>query len=205
MGAIFIFYLSYTMSCCENNEEQKDVCSSEAGNGCRGKGCVIFLLILSILTNLGTGYYLSMGGLKSGNTEAVASAVIEKYLANEYAKAGNKENYDLLAKAQRLQMEDQIPQIKQFIAGKEGGKVETGKTPASGDTTATAAKTLTQDEIAAIKKTAYIEGNKDALITLVEYSDLECPFCIRQYKEETIKKTRDAFGDKVNSAFKNFR
>ena len=44
-------------------------------------------------------------------------------------------------------------------------------------------KKLSQDELASIKKDAYIEGNKSAKITLIEYSDLECPFCIRQFKE----------------------
>lgn len=106
-------------------------------------------------------------------------------------------------------MEDQIPQIKQFIESKEGKKPSAENTATGSEPTAPApaakAKTLTQDEIAAIKKTAYIEGNKDAAITLVEYSDLECPFCIRQYKDETIKKVHDKFGDKVNSIFKNFR
>lgn len=140
-----------------------------------------------------------MGGSKSSNnTEAVADAVMAKYLANEYAKSGSRENYDLLAKAQRLQMEDQIPQIKQFIASKEVG-ADTG----SGEIVAP--KTLTQDEIAAIKNSAYIEGNKDAIITLVEYSDLECPFCIRQFKDGAIKQMHEKFGDKLNSAFKNFR
>ena len=181
------------MSCCDNNEGKK--------NGC-GKGLIIFLLLVSILTNIVTGFYISTGrslsGGSSANTDAVASAVLDKYLANEYAKSGSKEIYDLLAEAQRLQMEEQIPKIKEFIASKKWGS------PA-GETTPTVSKILTKDEIMAIKKTAYIEWNKDALITLVEYSDLECPFCIRQYTEGTIKKVREKFGDKVNSTFKNFR
>lgn len=193
------------MSCCENNEEKQGACSSEGKKGCHGKGLIILLLIISILSNLGAGYYISMGGAGSSNTDAVASAVIAKYLDIEYKKAGSKENYELLAQAQRLQMQDQLPQIKQFIASKEGVKPSTTNTTASGETTVTAAKTLTTDEIATIKKTAYIEGNKDALITLVEYSDLECPFCIRQYKDGTIKQMHEKFGDKVNSTFKNFR
>lgn len=82
----------------------------EGKKGCHGKKLVIFLLLVSIFTSLGTGYYLK---------SSLADTVIEKYLNNEYQKAGGKENYDLLAKAQRLQMEDQIPQIKQFIASKE--------------------------------------------------------------------------------------
>lgn len=184
------------MSCCQNNGEKEG-----AGHFSKhhGRAVVISLLIISILTNLGTGYYLSKN---TNNTETVANAVLEKYLANEYMKAGGKDNYELLAKAQRLQMEDQIPQIKQFIAGKEGGNTD-GKTTPNGE--ATVSKTLTQDEIAAIKKGAYIEGNADALITLVEYSDLECPFCIRQFTDKTISKIHEKFGDKVNSIFKNFR
>lgn len=187
------------MSCCQNDEEKKQ------SKTCNGKKLIIPLLILSILTNLGTSYYISMGGSGSSDTEAVANAVIEKYLANEYQKAGSKENYELLAKAQQLQMEDQIPQIKQFIESKGGKKPDTETTASGTETPATIVKTLTQDEITAIKKTAYIEGNKDAIITLVEYSDLECPFCIRQFTDKTISKVHEKYGDKVNSTFKNFR
>ncbi len=185
------------MSCCENNDEKQDSCSSSDKKCCKGKSLIVFLLILSIFTSLGIGYYVSKGWSQWGSADSIATKVLEKYLANEYEKAWSKENYELLAKAQRLQMADQIPQIKQFIASKEWGAA-TPEIPA-------ASKILSQDEITAIKKTAYIEGNKDAIITLVEYSDLECPFCIRQYTEGTIKKVRDSFGDKVNSAFKNFR
>ena len=197
------YFLSIAhMSCCQNDEEKNGTCSSEGKKSCHGKGLIILLLLLSILTNIGTSYYLTTS---SRNAEAIAGAVMTKYLSNEYQKAGSKENYELLAKAQRLQMEDQIPQIKQFIASKEGVKPSTATTATGSETPTTVAKTLTQDEIAAIKKTAYIEGNKDAIITLVEYSDLECPFCIRQYKDGTIQKVHEKFGDKVNSTFKSFR
>ena len=40
---------------------------------------------------------------------------------------------------------------------------------------------------------------------MIEYSDLECPFCIRQFKDGTIQKIHDKYGDKVNSALKSFR
>ncbi len=44
-------------------------------------------------------------------------------------------------------------------------------------------------------------GNKDAAITIVEYSDFECPFCKRGYAtlEEVMKK----YGDQVRVIFKN--
>lgn len=199
MGHIII-YPFYTMSCCQNSEEKQNACSSEGKKNHHGKGLIIALLLVSILANLGTGYYLK---------SSIADVVTEKILSNEYQKAGGKENYELLTKAQQLQMEDQLPQIKQFIESKEGKKPNTENTSTGSESAvpsaATKAKTLTQDEIVAIKKGAYIEGNKDATITLVEYSDLECPFCIRQFKDETIKKAHAKFGDKINSIFKNFR
>lgn len=147
--------------------------------------------------SIGSGYYFS---------QTIPQKVQENYLALEYKKSGDKATYELLTEAQRLQLQEQLPQIKQFVESKKwtspspevnGSGTET--------TTPTVSKKLTLDEIAAIKKTAYIEGNKDALITLVEYSDLECPFCIRQYKEGVIKKVHEKYGDKVNSTFKNFR
>lgn len=64
---------------------------------------------------------------------------------------------------------------------------------------------MSKDEITAIKQAAYLEGNKDAKITLVEYSDLECPFCIRQYKDGTIQKTLEKYAGKVNYIYKTFR
>ena len=188
------------MLCCENNEN-KDGTHSCEGRKHHGKGCVVFLLLLSLITNLGTAYYVSSGG----GGDVLANKVMNKYLANEYDKAGGKANYDLLAKAQRLQMADQLPQIQQFIASKEGANPATPSTTSTGTTATPAAKTITQDEIAAIKKDAYIEGNKDATITLIEYSDLECPFCIRQYKDKTIQQVHDKYADQVNSIFKNFR
>lgn len=48
----------------------------------------------------------------------------------------------------------------------------------------------------------YIEGNTKAKITLVEYSDLECPFCIRQRHDKVMKDLRKEYGDSINVIFK---
>ena len=124
---------------------------------------------------------------------------MENYLALEYKKSGGKENYELITEAQRLQLEQQIPQIREFVKGWDSAKAEWQEVATAEP------KKLSQDELASIKKDAYIEGNKSAKITLIEYSDLECPFCIRQFKEGTIKKVHEKYGDTVNSIFKNFR
>ena len=47
------------------------------------------------------------------------------------------------------------------------------------------------------------KGNKDAKVTIVEYSDYQCPFCTRGYttiENEVLKE----YGDKVKFYYKNF-
>ncbi len=128
---------------------------------------IISLLIVSILASVGSSYFFS---------KQVSKEVMENYLALEYKKSGGKENYELISEAQRLQLEQQIPQIREFLKKGASANQQAGEQEAP-------PKKLSQDELASIKKDAYIEGNKSAKITLIEYSDLECPFCIRQYKE----------------------
>lgn len=44
-------------------------------------------------------------------------------------------------------------------------------------------------------------GNKSAKITIVEYTDFQCPFCSRGYN--TLEEVRKAYGDKVQVLVKN--
>jgi protein-disulfide isomerase len=49
--------------------------------------------------------------------------------------------------------------------------------------------------------TSPVEGKADALVTMVEFSDFQCPFCKRV--EDTLKQVHDAYGDKVRLVWKN--
>lgn len=45
-------------------------------------------------------------------------------------------------------------------------------------------------------------GNKDAPLTIVEYSDFQCPYCGQGYKN--LEQLRKLHGDKLRVVFKNF-
>ena len=63
-----------------------------------------------------------------------------------------------------------------------------------------------QDEVAKnvlpISEQDHVKGNRDADITIFEYSDFECPFCKRFYKipETVVAKSKG----KVNAVFRHF-
>lgn len=55
-----------------------------------------------------------------------------------------------------------------------------------------------------LKTNTYLKWNKDAKISWVEYSDLECPFCARLYNSDVSKKINETYGGKVNKYFNHF-
>lgn len=48
----------------------------------------------------------------------------------------------------------------------------------------------------------HIQGNENALITLVEYGDYECPYCGEAYA--IVKQIQKKFGNKLRLVFRNF-
>lgn len=52
-----------------------------------------------------------------------------------------------------------------------------------------------------IDETRVIFGNKSAPITIVEFSDFQCPYCTRGY--QTMQQVRKEYGDKVRIVFKH--
>ena len=62
--------------------------------------------------------------------------------------------------------------------------------------------TLTADQILTMKKWFAVSGPTDAKVTIIEYTDPECPFCIRHTNAKTIDDVMKAFNGKVNHIVK---
>lgn len=164
-------------------------------------------ILLGVLIVLNAfGLYLLMGNSFSVPSISVDPVGIKKAMLElEYQKVGGKSNYDIIAQATAIQMKEQIPQMEQYIKTKGG---DTTTTPGGTTTTAPApaASVMSAADIAAVLATATLEGNKKADIVAIEYSDMECPFCIRQFHDTKLQPTLAAqYGDKVAFAFKNNR
>lgn len=90
--------------------------------------------------------------------------------------------------------------MKQYVDSFGSG----GNKQAVPDATEGAINSLTGEQLTKIVNGSAIQGNKAANILVIEYSDTECPFCIKQYQETKLwPKLQAQYGDKVKFAFKN--
>lgn len=166
------------------------------------KSCITnILLVILIVLNI-WGLYLLMGNTVSFPSSLAMNPIgIKKALLEmEYQKVGGKANYDVVNQATLIQIKDQLPQMQQYIKT-QWWKVDDAQANEPVVTTS-----LSTDEINAILSGASIEGNKWADIIAIEYSDMECPFCIKQYSDTKLQASlATQYGDKVAFVFKNSR
>jgi protein-disulfide isomerase len=161
-------------------------------------GVLIVLHIFGLF--LLTGNSFSLPASISVDPVGVKKALLEI----EYSKVGGKANYDIMTQAQQISVNDpqnpsNIAAMKKYIAESQGKK----PTPDTEATTPVGA-TLSPADLAMILSGASLEGNKSADIVAIEYSDMECPFCIKQYHDTKIQESLTTkYGDKVAFAFKN--
>lgn len=48
----------------------------------------------------------------------------------------------------------------------------------------------------------HVYGNKDAKVTIIEYSDFECPYCSKNFA--TMEQIKKNYGDKIKVAYRHF-
>ncbi len=178
-------------------------CSSSCSMGGCSKSFLALIIVICTLLNIVSNWYLARGTINpfaSSDATTDVSKIAEALKEIQYDQAGGKDIYDLYMKLQKLQAQEQKSKLESQIRSLEGA---TDNPTNSGDTPAPSAnKTLTDAQYASLFKDAYAEGNAKAKITLVEYSDLECPYCIMQKKNGTIESLKKKYGDSINVVFK---
>lgn len=176
---------------------KKEGCCSSGRSKMHGP----FILSLIVILCTATGVYSMFFVAQS----VIGPSISDAFRQVQYDQAGGKDIYDLYVKMAKLQSASQIKTLEDKIAALEKGTPDTTNNPqanANPEPQAAASKTLDSEERAAILKDSYVEGNKGAKITLIEYSDLECPYCIMQYKNGTVGKLKEKYGSSVNVIFK---
>ncbi|PIS04647.1 MAG: disulfide bond formation protein DsbA [Candidatus Buchananbacteria bacterium CG10_big_fil_rev_8_21_14_0_10_42_9] len=90
------------------------------------------------------------------------------------------------------------------IGSKESGTVaKSGAAPtAPSQPTAPSAPSAPTAQLRPVDSTDYIRGNPDAKVTMIEYSDFQCPFCQRHLP--TINQILQAYPNDVNLVYRHF-
>lgn len=118
----------------------------------------------------------------------------------ETLKVGGRENMKMAMQLYKSDMyiQQQKTTLEQILASM--GTTDTTTPTAQEDTTTPVA--WDADKFAAIAQDGYILGDKDAKVTIIEYSDLLCPFCKRHYNAQTIENLVKKYPDDVNMIFR---
>jgi protein-disulfide isomerase len=80
------------------------------------------------------------------------------------------------------------------VAGEEQQPAAEGTKPAAEQPQAQA--------VPAISDNDYVKGNQDASVALIEYSDFECPYCLRH--NATMEQIYNEYKDKIKVVFRHF-
>jgi len=87
--------------------------------------------------------------------------------------------------------------------GDDSGVVADNNQPSAGNQPSAAAQPDAAGKVdVKVAATDHIRGNKNAKITIVEFSDYQCPFCVRFH--ETMKQVMAKYPTQVRWVFKHF-
>lgn len=193
-------------------EKHNKGCSCENGNIFQ----TVLLVILVVLSAFQVAFMLNLTPNFNKNSEnkstGMEKVVRDALLEHEYAKVGGKENYETITALQiamltNPQSGQDISTYKQMLEQLKNGSTTTTTTPTvTADTSSVVKNKIDDEQKNKIIDSAVVEGDKGADILVVEYSEMECPYCAQQYHDTQVKKNLSAeFGDKVAFAYKNNR
>ncbi|EKE27727.1 MAG: DSBA oxidoreductase [uncultured bacterium (gcode 4)] len=150
---------------------------------------IIVIMLLSSALIITTNYFM---------TKQIVFDVQQKIIENEYEKIWWKDNYNILKEIQKDEILNYVNKLKQEnpeLIYKMRQNAEIKESPEK--------KLLSWEAFKNIKWNAYVQWNSGAAITIMEYSDMECPFCKDFHNNKTLKQFIEKSED-TNYIFKNF-
>ena len=154
------------------------------------------IILCSTFTIIFTNYIFS---------KQIVLDINNQMIENEYNKIWWKENYLILKELQKQEIIWYLEKLK-----KENPElIEELKQKALEDAKNTNKEIekyekLSMEVISDLKNNTFIKWNTWALITIIEFSDLECPYCIDYHKKNISNQILKNYWDRVNYIFKNF-
>ncbi len=151
---------------------------------------LMIIVVLCTLTIIWTNYMF---------TKNVVLDINSSIMENEYKKIWWKENYIILQAIQKKEVLSYLNSIKndQPWLIKEILERQTKKEKSNNNI-------LEKNTIDDLKKDTYVKWNTWAIISVIEFSDMECSFCKIQHTSWIFKDILDKNTLKVNYIFKNF-
>ena len=152
---------------------------------------------------------ITLNTVKTSWSDAVLTYIKE----SEAAKVWWDANYQLVqqlyktpwfVELQRTQIEQAV---KNFASGAAAPTQPTQPTTGQAQPTPTqptASTTLTVDQANKVLANAVYSKNPKADVVIVEYTDIQCPFCKRHHDAKTIETALATFGDKVWHVMKHY-
>ena len=133
--------------------------------------------------------------------DAVWLETLKSGWTENFAKVEQLYNSDAY-KAQQKQTLDQVLASFGSWAANTNTQAQTQQAPAATDTTA-ATSILDKATMDKLLNGVYYQGNINAKIVLIEYSDLICPFCKRHFNSKTLETVVKNHPNDVTLVFKN--
>lgn len=127
-------------------------------------------------------------------------AIMQEIFASDAFKSNQKQSLET-AKQQMVWWQANAPQGEINPPHGQPGHKEDGDTTTS---TVNAVQKISLDEIKKIKADAIIMGDKNAKILIVEYSDLQCPYCKRHFENGTLNTLVTKYNGKVAKTIRHF-
>ncbi len=148
---------------------------------------LMVIIVLCTLTIIWTNYMF---------TQSMVTDISDKLMENEYKKIWWKENYMIMQEIQRREIlwyldniKNEKPELIKEILEKQNDN---------------SSDALDSNVLTDLKKDTFIKWSTWALVSVIEFSDMECEFCKTQHTNWIIDKLLEKNKENLNYSFKNF-